>query len=87
MFNICVQIMGIKVSPQTNTDKLLLARHSLYRGLQARVAARLGVNKSVVSRVSRGKKKSKRIEKALLSEARRIERSIQKARIFGKEAA
>jgi predicted XRE-type DNA-binding protein len=75
--------MGIKVSPKTNTD-ILLARTSFYRGVQARVAARLGVNKSVVSRVAGGKKRSKRIEKALLSEARKIERSIRR---IGKEAA
>jgi predicted XRE-type DNA-binding protein len=77
--------MSNKVSQKTNTDSILLARHSLYRGLQARVAARLGVNKSVVSRVAAGRKRSKRIEKALLSEARKIERSIR-VRI-GKEAA
>jgi predicted XRE-type DNA-binding protein len=77
--------MSNKVSQKTNTDNILLARHSLYRGLQARVAARLGVNKSVVSRVAAGRKRSKRIEKALLSEARKIERSIR-VRI-GKEAA
>jgi predicted XRE-type DNA-binding protein len=77
--------MSNKVSQQSSTDDILLARHSLYRGLQARVAARLGVNKSVVSRVAAGRKRSKRIEKALLSEARKIERSIRLR--VGKEAA
>jgi predicted XRE-type DNA-binding protein len=77
--------MGNKVNPNRSTDGLLLA-HSLYRGLQARVAARLQVSRSVVSRVASGRKSSKRIEKALLSEARKIERSIQKSRA-GKEAA
>jgi predicted XRE-type DNA-binding protein len=76
-----------KVAPAFYTeDGSLLARYKAYRGMQQKVAARLNVHKSVVSRVANGKKKSKRIEKALLSEARRIERSIQKDRI-GKEAA
>lgn len=78
--------MSNKVSQQSSTDGILLARHSLYRGLQARVAARLGVNKSVVSRVASGQKRSRRIERALLSEARRIERAIRKSGL-GKEAA
>ncbi len=53
----------------------------MFHGIQASVAARLRVSKSVVSRVANGLKKSRRIEKALLSEARRIERLIQKARV------
>lgn len=64
-----------------------LLNHSLYRGMQARVAARLGVSKSVVSRVASGQKRSRRIEKALLSEEKRIERQIQKARAGKEEAA
>lgn len=76
--------MGNKVTPKITTATLL--SHSLYRGMQARVAARLEVSKSVVSRVANGLKKSRRIEKALLSEANRIERQVQKART-GKEKA
>ena len=60
--------------------------HSLYRGIQARVAKRLNVSKSMVSQVASRKKTSKRIEKALLSEARKIDRSIRNTRV-GKEAA
>jgi predicted XRE-type DNA-binding protein len=76
-----------KVAPAFYTDEALLARYKAYRGMQQKVAARLKVHKSVVSRVANGKKKSKRIEKALLSEARRIESSIQKKDRIGKEAA
>jgi predicted transcriptional regulator len=74
-----------KGKPNRSTANLLLA-HSLYRGLQARVAARLDVSRAAVSQVASGKKKSRRIEKALLSEARKIERSIRNSRV-GKEAA
>jgi predicted transcriptional regulator len=74
-----------KDKPNRNTDIPVLA-HALYRGLYSRVAARLRVSRAAVSQVASGKKKSRRIEKALLSEARRIERAIHKGR-DGKEAA
>jgi hypothetical protein len=77
--------MGKQVNLNDNTGGPLLA-HSLFRGLQARVAKRLKVSKSMVSQVANRTKRSRRIEKALLSEARRIERSIGKPR-DGKEAA
>jgi DNA-binding transcriptional regulator YdaS (Cro superfamily) len=75
-----------KVRLKSTTTASLLG-HSLYRGMQARVAARLGVSKSVVSQVASGQKKSQRIEKALLSEARRIERRIEKLRAAEGDAA
>jgi hypothetical protein len=68
-----------------NTEVPLLP-YSLYRGIQARVAKRLNVSKSMVSQVASRRKRSKRIEKALLSEARKIERLIRSDR-DGKEAA
>lgn len=74
-----------KDNPNRSTDTAVLA-HGLYRGLHSRVAARLGVSRAAVSQVASGKKKSRRIEKALRSEAKRIERAIQKGR-DGKEAA
>lgn len=40
-----------------------LKRYSLYRGLYARVARRLGVDRSYVSRVARGERRSPQIEK------------------------
>jgi transcriptional regulator with XRE-family HTH domain len=51
-----------------------LKRYRLYRGLYARVARQLGVDRSYVSRVARGERRSPRIEAALNSELRRIER-------------
>ena len=50
-----------------------LKRYRLYRGLYARVARRLGVDRSYVSRVARGERRSQRVEAALRNELRRIE--------------
>jgi predicted transcriptional regulator len=77
--------MGKQVNLNDNTGGPLLP-YSSYRGVQARVAKRLNVSKSMVSQVASRRKRSQRIEKALLSEARKIERSILKNRV-GKEAA
>jgi transcriptional regulator with XRE-family HTH domain len=46
--------------------------HRLHLGLYARVAKRLHVNPSYVSRVARGKRQSEDVRKALLSELARI---------------
>lgn len=54
--------------------KLDLARVERYRGLYARVARQLGVDRSFVSRVARGERRSKKVEEALKKELRRIER-------------
>ena len=52
----------------------VLVRHSLYRGIYSRVAQQLGVDRSYVSRVANGQRRSAKIEKALLKEINRIER-------------
>ena len=49
-------------------------RYQLYRGLYSRVARKLGVDRSYVSRVARGERKSKEIEAALAQELKKIER-------------
>ncbi len=49
-----------------------VARYARYRGLYARVARRLGVDRSYVSRVARGERRSKRVEEALRAELKRI---------------
>ena len=49
-----------------------LARYARYRGLYARVARRVGVDRSYVSRVARGERSSKRVEQALQAELKRI---------------
>jgi transcriptional regulator with XRE-family HTH domain len=50
-------------------------RYQLYRGLYSRVARKLGVDRSYVSRVARGERSSPEIEAALAAEVKRIERS------------
>ncbi len=48
-------------------------RYRLYRGLYSRVARQLAVDRSYVSRVARGERRSPRVEAALKNELRRIE--------------
>jgi hypothetical protein len=55
-----------------------LARHSLYRGVYSRVARQLGLDRSYVSRVASGERKSKHVEAALLAEIKRIEKIADK---------
>ena len=69
-----------------------IARHkfqvfSLMRGLYSRVAKRLGVDRSFVSRVASGSRKSKRVEAELLKEMRDVERQIAKQIKSGSKAA
>ncbi|HEX6505789.1 MAG TPA: hypothetical protein VF011_21310 [Terriglobales bacterium] len=63
-------------SKRTGQDKLqsLLRKHRLHAGLYARVAKRLRIDMSYVSRVANGKRTSERIMSAILEELRRIER-------------
>jgi len=63
-----------------NIDSELL-RHTLYRGVYSRVAKQLGLDRSYVSRVASGQRRSKKVEAALLAEIKRIEK------IAGKRAA
>ncbi|MGE5724921.1 MAG: hypothetical protein ACM34G_07095 [Acidobacteriota bacterium] len=49
-----------------------LARYARYRGMYTRVASQLGVDRSYVSRVARGERRSKRVEAALRAELKRI---------------
>ncbi len=57
-----------------NNKQSQFKRYQLYRGLYSRVAQKLGVDRSYVSRVARGERQSKDIEAALQSELKRIER-------------
>jgi transcriptional regulator with XRE-family HTH domain len=60
----------------SNTNKQSnFKRYQLYRGLYSRVARKLGVDRSYVSRVARGERSSPEIEAALAAEVKRIERS------------
>ncbi len=57
-----------------NNKQSQFKRYQLYRGLYSRVARKLGVDRSYVSRVARGERRSQQIEAALNSELKRIER-------------
>src|ERR1700730_13427237 len=59
---------GDKVDSNTNSIPAV----SLFRGIYNRVAKRLGVDPSYVSRVARGERKSAAVEKALAEEVRLI---------------
>lgn len=52
----------------------LLRKHRLHAGLYKRVAKKLGLDASYVSRVANGKRTSERIMSAILEELRRIGR-------------
>jgi transcriptional regulator with XRE-family HTH domain len=62
------------VTSNTNKDSNF-KRYQLYRGLYSRVARKLGVDRSYVSRVARGERSSPAIEAALQAEIKRIERT------------
>lgn len=59
------------------SKKFDLARVAHFRGLYARVARQLGVDRSFVSRVARGERRSKAVEQALQKEIRRIEKLLR----------
>jgi hypothetical protein len=52
----------------------LLSWHLLHRGVYARVARKLGIDASYVSRVAAGQRDSDRIRRALVTELERIHR-------------
>jgi hypothetical protein len=63
-----------KRNSQTELLRRLLRKHRLQRGVYLRVAKRLGVDPSYVSKVASGKIISLEIYRALLKELQRIER-------------
>jgi len=64
---------------QLTSDESLLRLHRLHEGLYARVAERLGVDPSYVSRVARQERTSIHVKAALLADLRSIE--AQKRRL------
>jgi len=62
------------VTGRDNIKERAFERYRLYHGLYSRVARKLGVDRSYVSRVARGERRSRRIEAALEAEIKRIER-------------
>lgn len=51
--------------------------YALFRGVYSRVARQLGVDRSYVSRVARGERRSEEIENALRGELRRVEAALK----------
>jgi transcriptional regulator with XRE-family HTH domain len=58
-------------------DKALLKAHRLHDGVYRRVADKLGIDPSYVSRVAAGKRKGAKIRRAILNELREIQRLLR----------
>jgi transcriptional regulator with XRE-family HTH domain len=58
-------------------QRLLLERHRLHQGIYARIARKLNVDASYVSRVASGDRKSDKIDCAMIAELERIEASLK----------
>lgn len=65
--------MPVKEQPRPAKLKKLNALVDAVCGIYTRVARRLGVHRSFVSRVARGERRSKPVEDALSSEYDRVE--------------
>jgi len=67
---------GVKKSANTGQQPRhpALLRPQKFRGIYSRVAALLGVDRSYVSRVASGERRSARVETALLKEIQKIEK-------------
>lgn len=59
------------------SDTALLKAHGLDVGLYRRVADKLGMDASYISRVAAGERNGPRIRRAILDELRRIQRPLQ----------
>ncbi len=57
--------------------KLLLERHRRHLGIYARIAKKLNVDASYVSRVVNGDRKSDKIDRAVIAELQRIEVALK----------
>ncbi len=75
--------MTVDDSKQESVSRAKLARlHRLIQtvcGIYSRVASRLRLNRSYVSRVARGERRSEQVERALISEFERIEGRQQRS--------
>ena len=71
--------MGNNGDRRRNTNiESALSRHSLYRGVYSRVARQLKMDRSFVSRVANGKRRSAEAEAALRKEIARVERLLKR---------
>jgi hypothetical protein len=64
---------GADMSKPTPTDSRLLELHQLHLGLYARIAKKLNVTPSYISRVARGERESSKVMSALLTELRKLQ--------------
>ncbi len=64
-------------NPSTDSDLMALSPQTLYRGLYVRIAGKLGVDPSYVSRVARGERRSEEVEKALGQEIEQITKKLR----------
>jgi len=62
-----------------NPNRKLQSVHALYRGLYVRIARKLGVDPSYVSRVARGDRRSSEIEEALRQAQQEINKQLGQA--------
>jgi len=58
-------------------EKILLKAHALHVGLYRRVAEKLGVDPSYVSRVATGKRDAPKILRAVVDELHKIQRLLK----------
>jgi hypothetical protein len=71
------QSMMSPMAPESKRDEALLRAHMLHVGLYGRVAIKLGVHPSLVSRVARGERNQPEVRRALLEELRRIQDTLK----------
>jgi transcriptional regulator with XRE-family HTH domain len=70
--------MGTNGDKRNTSTRTELKRHQLYRGVYSRVAKELGIDRSYVSRVASGERRSEKVEKAILREIERVEKMMKK---------
>ena len=61
----------------TKGDEAMIKGHMLHLGLYRRVANKLEVDPSYVSRVATGKRKNLKVRRALLDELRKLQRLLR----------
>ena len=69
------KMRGVSKRFPTAREKALIRRHHLHLGLYERIARRLRIDRSYVSRVATGQRDNQEILAALIKELKRIERS------------
>jgi hypothetical protein len=63
--------------PNTKDDEALLKAHKLHLGLYRRVANKLEVDPSYVTRVATGERNNLEVRRALLDELRKLQRRLR----------